>query len=382
MHPCSFPFFYALLRNNFIYFFFSLQKRSVIICTKHIKEFPSTATDNLGRLRLSFLKSPDENLSRFSDKMIVHKCCDLNEAYLVNNLTCISNEGYSTQFLNQLQENGNYFFRIGPITCQDQNQVEHFQITSTGQLQVELDDEQTLLVHPDDYCLDDFVIFWDDQLPEVITLVNYCPNSNKSLTLALESDVAATEPKSDKTVVTDIPKCCPKGQIITGKGCQNFKLINQESKMEAIILRAFRSHISAPNETLNLLANTFSLAYENAKAIELDHDLAANKSWITPIFEINANGNVSYFIHYFKENFWDYKAEVNPFCLEMKIFDESLDIFYRPVVLYWTSPFQVPAYLIYLHFISVAALLVTIWIYCIVPVSSETVVSVFIKTIF
>ena len=343
--------------NNFFSF---LQKRIVLICTNQIKEFHPTATDSYGRLRPS---------SHISDKMIVHKCCDLHEAFLINNLSCIPNEGYSTQFLNQLQENDNYFLQITPIACRDQHRVEYFQITSTGQLQMYLDDELRLIAHPDDYCLDDMVLLWDDELPEVVTLVNYCPNSNKSLTLAPESDFVTTKSESVNQVIVDIPKCCPKGQIINGKGCQNFKLLNQE----AMILRAFHSHISAPNETFHLLANYSSLAYENAKEIELNYSLTSNQSWITPIFERNANGNVSFYLHYFKKNFWDYKIQVDSFCLEIKISERSNDYLHhpKPIVLYWTSSSHDPGYLVYLHLSSGLALLLTIWIYSFVPAPSK-----------
>lgn len=330
-------------------------------------------TDNLGRLQLDFLETDGGNVSGWAGKTIVHKCCDLYEVYLVNNHTCIPKEDYSTQFLEGLIENDSYFFRVGSMKCPDQTQIENFQMRASGQLQVQLDDGEMLLIHPDEYCLDDFVIMWDDELPEVITLVNYCPNSNKTLDLIPESEGADSVSEDLKQIEIDVPKCCPKGQIIAEKGCQNFKLANQEAKMEAIILRGLRNHFLAPNKTLNLVANEFSLAYEVAKTVQLEDDLVSNASWITPVFETNIDGNISFLLHYYMENFWDYKISVNPFCLDMRIYKESQDVFYRPVVLYWTSSFQVPGYLVHLHFISAAALLLTIWIYCFVPASSKVI---------
>ena len=313
-----------------------------------------------------------------SGKSIVHKCCDLNEAYSVNHFSCISSEGYSTRFVDQLRQNQKYFFRIGPLTCPDQNQIEDFRITTSGQLQIPSNEGEILLIHPDDYCLDDFVIFLDDELPEVITLVNYCPDSNKSIAVNIEPKVAD---KVEKPVSIRVPKCCPKGQIIGEDGCQNFKLVSGNAKLESIILGAFLSHFWLPNETLDLVADEYSFAYENAKIIKLDNESSADRNWITPIFESDEEGNVSMLLHYFVEKMWDYKASVNPFCVEMKIYKESYDVFYRPVVLFWSSTFNVPDYLVYLHFISVFALLVTICIYCFVPASSKISFLFFFKRI-
>ena len=342
-----------------------------MICTKNVAEFPASATDDLGRLRLDFLPS-SLTLSHLTGRNIIRKCCDLNEAFLVNNRSCIPRDGYSTQFFDQLQENGNHFFRIGLLSCQHQTQVEDFRVTAAGQLQVQVEEGRAhLLIHPDDYCLDDFVVFWDDDLPEVVTLVNYClDKSNKSLTLI--PDIVHPEVEKVGEVAISIPKCCPRGQISDLDGCTSFPLANQQAKLEAMLLRAFRNHGSAANQSLQLVANAGNLPCQDFRTLQLSADEVNDTSWITPVFQTDAEGNVSLLFHYFVDKYWNQRVAVEPFCLEMKIYEQSYDVLYRPVVLYCTASWHVPFYTPCLLYISAVALLLTAAIYSFVPASSKT----------
>lgn len=293
-----------------------VQENSTIVCTERGKELALDATDNTGRLQLVIINSDGGNFSRVVDKKGVYKCCDLHEVYLVNNLTCNSKESFSAQFVDQLQD-------------------------------------------------DDF----NDKLSDAITLVNYCPDGNQPLIFILASEEEDAESEGQREMEINVPKCCPEGQIVGEEGCQNFELVSQEVEMETILLQAFLSYFSAHNETLNLVAYDLLQPYEKARTIELENSLASNASWTTPIFKTNADGNVSFLVHYYTEDLWNHTITFSDFCLELKIFEQPHD--YRPVVLYWTSLSADPSYMIYLHLFSFVALVATIWIYTFVPASSK-----------
>lgn len=152
-----------------------------------MEEFPLNASDDYGRLQLDFLETDDKHFSRLDGKTIVHKCCDLHEVYLLNNLTCIPNKGYSTKFLDQLVENDDYFFRVGDMKCDDPIQTDGLAVQPSGQLELRRFEGERLRIHPDEYCLDDFVIIWDNGLSDATTMVKYCQNDDPRRILQLEN---------------------------------------------------------------------------------------------------------------------------------------------------------------------------------------------------
>lgn len=310
---------------------FNKVKRSAIICTDHIVPFPANvATDGKGQLNLAaFIPAADSSsgLVQLDGRKIVRKCCDLNEVYAVANHSCIPKQGYATQYFDDLLSDDQLFFRVGLLDCPDQQQAPVFQLTPSGDLRIKMDDM------PDDsdwqvvteYCLDDFVVFFDDELPETINLASFCPDRR----IAPVPEVP-TEPTTLPNATVYVPKCCPLGQVMEGGRCQPFRLGDKADRMaESMIVRGVE-HFSLADARAVLVPNS-SL---HCRQQESSYPLLAGTTYAlaTPLFRPVSDNHVSLSLHYYVPRYWDLNVTLQPYCVDLEQFRTPGEVYYEPTV--------------------------------------------------
>jgi len=344
---------------------FNKVRRSAIICTEQTESFPATAVDHRGRLNLDFLPELETSsaLMELSGRRVIRKCCDLNEVYSVANHSCIPKEGYATQYFDDLKNqeaNGeDLFFHVGLLDCPDQLQAAIFAVNpDSGRLRIKMEETDENWEEVSIYCLDDFVVFFDDGFPETINLASFCPPQYPHLTPSVES-------------VTDrglsIPKCCPSGHIVEGNRCQHLKLGDKVEKMtEKTLLRTLQN-FSETNISAGILGPNVTLSCGLSTAYPL---LSAGKYVLaTPSFKNDENNSLSFSLHYYVEQYWDFNVTLKPFCLDLELFRTIDEVYYEPTVWYCTSPSHVSGHYPILLYVSSAALVATFIIYFLIPAS-------------
>ena len=105
----------------------------------------------------------------------MRKCCDVDEIYAASSGYCAPSRGYATQYFDDLAANASLFLRVGNLDCAEMELTPagvDFQLLASGHLRMDDGQRFRVDVHPDFYCLDDFVRFDGDDLPETINQVH------------------------------------------------------------------------------------------------------------------------------------------------------------------------------------------------------------------
>ena len=354
-------------------------KRIAIICISETHPFPANATDNEGKLQLDFIQPASfaSTLTRdVSGKTVVRKCCDLNEAYSVANHSCISKQGYATQYFDDLlSESGDkLFFRVGLLSCPDQTQAADFELEPSGHLRIKMDDESDWieqLLSPDDYCLDDFVVFFDDDLPETINLASFCPEKvlNSSVVVLPTDQLDPKDAFDSSLPIVKVPKCCPAGQILEDNKCKLFGSGEHAARIEPNLLKSFRQLVPERINATGVIVPNSSLAcgFTNNYSMEVSY------AWVTPLFHLKEDNNISLSLKFDWENYWDLEVVLEPFCLEIKQYKTSGIVFNEAMVFYCTKPSHVSGHYPILLYVSVVALLTTFILYFLIPASGKVI---------
>ena len=369
---------------------FNKVRRSAIICTDRIGPFPDRAVDRHGQLRLDFIQDSSVGLAAsplmdLAGRKVIRKCCDTNEVYSVANHSCMAKTGYATQYFDDMaSQKGDIFFRIGLLDCPDQQQAAEFELTPSGRLRYRLDDDGGVdwAGETADYCLDDFVVFFEDDLPETINLASFCPARSKPK----EDPEIPVEPiddepnNADSSKAIGVPKCCPTGQLMENRTCQSFKLGGdiKSDRLESIILRAFQQFSLVGNATSGVLVPNMSLPCGYGTSYPLVR-MSQSRALARPLFRRSAaqqdgDGQVSFSLHYYVERYWDFNATVKHFCLDLEQFRTSGEVYYEPSVWYCLSPSHVSGHYPILLYISSAALVLTFVIYFIIPATGANLI--------
>ena len=343
--------------------------RSAFICTTNIGNFPDSAVDLRGRLNLNFL-AKGRKATNFSTeavgRTVIRKCCDLFEVYAAQSGFCSPGRGYATQYFDDLKANKSIFLRFGNMDCSELEltpPATDFELTPTGHIRMTDADKFDILVGPESYCLDDFVRFTDDDLPETVNQAWYCADQIVSVPPQLPND---TE------IQLDVPKCCPSGQVWSQGGCKALQVDPRSiAKYETVLVNAFRKQYTDPDVQVEVaLIHDQQLLCDPQKTQQAFMNGIENDTWITPFFN-SADGNTTFKIQYLwtcPSSSWRMNLSIINFCVEMEQYRTSREVSFYPVVRY-CPPANTEVsihYPIMLH-ISTAALIATFWIYFIAP---------------
>ena len=308
----------------------------------------------------------------------MRKCCDLNEIYEEIDrppyLVCRTNQEFATQFFDDLQSTANneLFFRIGLlVNCYYKQQTTEFRLVS-GSLQVRMNTSSEWseqLISADNYCIEDLLRF-NNGLPETISVASFCVNEEPTVPdfLPVTSYPEVPDLQSSESTTLEMPKCCPHGYVIEEGTCQPQQPYLSDS--ERIISNALLFHLLVTHNISSFLVPNTSLSCGYGKAHSL---LPPSSDEIGKLkFKTEAERNVSVFLHFLKNKYWDFEKPLRTFCVDFTHFRSSKEYKYYPQVFY-CAPSDI---LVSVHFpillsISAAALLATFIIYFFVPASGE-----------
>lgn len=361
--------------------------------------FPSEAVDENNRLQLSFLddRNTTTGLESLSGRPVIRKCCDINEVYWVMNHTCVPKQGYATQYFDDLLSGGDdLFVRTEQFkNCDGLLQAEYFEWHSdwTIQIQINVDIEGcAYLFTSDEYCVDDFVVSLNEELPETITLVTVCPTKAKSLLppsvyercfnespsvppsndidLKQEQDTQAIS--SHETKISHLPKCCPRDYVIEDGFCRLYEHYDQKAKLQSTLLDSVKEFlINAYNKTLKL-DYEFTLKCDFTRSIPLHEASQSNNSAPQLALKFRTSGQNETALHfsYYQENYWDYDSKIPHYCVDMKHSPPDNRI-YEPHVFYCHLPSSVSGRYPALLYISSIGLMLTFVMYFLTPAKSK-----------
>jgi len=348
---------------------FNNVRRSAIICLDRIEPFPASALDHRGHLNLNFLPGVETSSALtklMNGQKVIRKCCDINQVFSVANLSCIAKQEYATTYFDDLQNeaevNGeDLFFHVGPrLNCPDELTTTIFTFSpDSGRLRIKMEETDENWQEVITYCLDDFVIFFEDELPETINVARFCLPQYPNLIPSVDSNDQGLS----------VPRCCPTGYVVEGHQCQPLNLGDKANKIsESVLLRALQSYsdmdldvstgILAPNITLSCgLTTSYSLHSAN------------NLTLATPSFKMDENNSLVFALHYYVDQYWDFNVTLKLFCLDMQLFRTAGDVSYEPTVWFCPSPSHVSGHYPVLLYISSVALVATFIIYFFIPAS-------------
>lgn len=359
-----------------------------IICADKARTFPREAIDENNRLQLKFLdhRNTTSSLNPLSGRQVIRKCCDFNEVYSALNNTCIPKQGYGTQYFDDLLSEGDdLFLRAGLLNCSDQQQPEFFEWTTNWMIRIQMNADEDWDSHSytsDEYCVDDFVVFLDDELPETINLVTVCPvnaevNRNTSGILETRAndtnlvDETATLYAQD-VKVNQVPKCCPRGFIIDGNTCKQLELKDQVPKLESILLRSVMEFSLNPGNATLALAHHhgayFPCSYDQSQILNSAPSANASSHTAFPKFRASGQLETTFYLNLYGEQNWDYDIKIPHYCVEMKYIHNQEGNNYEPHAFFCFAPSHISGHYPTLFYISSIALVFTFLMYILTPV--------------
>ena len=160
-------------------------------------------------------------------------------------------------------------------------------------------------------------------------------------------------------------KCCPSGHIMGEQDtCQPLKLREHSSDVDGIISQSLNNYFLRIHKIVtNLIPNNLSSSCALTRFNETDSGLVK--------FEGDAKNELSFSTHYHLENYWDFKIQPKPFCVDLVLFRDEKEVSYLPRIYFCTSQFHVLIHYPILLCISAAGLIVTFIIYFFVPTSGN-----------
>ncbi|XP_046656019.1 uncharacterized protein LOC124349451 isoform X2 [Daphnia pulicaria] len=402
-------------------------RRMAFVCSVQTRDFPTTAVDSSGKLRLDFVKSEDyaELLtSKFNARRVIRKCCGHNQSldsFAGSNgkPACRENQVLVTRFFENLQElednSTSLFFRFGHANCSTRPiRTTVFQLHFNGSLEIMVDNtnanSNTRLVSIEDYCLDDMVEFgYVTHLPYATTYAFYCPGEEPSLiepefsdgpevTDSPSTDPPPTYPPVTETTMSEpdptysnnddqydnstlitIPKCCPPGHVMGEEyTCQPLWWWPTERPWDEPIEPAVVVSGSINDDLMtyhnNLSATLISnVTLSSCKAGQLQQPipLFAQYSQIIPIFRIDPKHGVLVSFHTLVEYYWDVKSKINSFCVDQLFFRQEQDVYYNAQVFHCITIETFKSHRPIILLVSTAGLLATFVIYLFVPASGS-----------
>jgi hypothetical protein len=398
------------------------------VCSVQTQDFPTTAVDSSGKLRLDFVKSDEDAKllgSKFDGRRVIRKCCrqteslDYTSVKMNGKPACRENQGLVTRFFEDLEELGDnstsLFFRFGHANCSTRPiSTTVFHLNSNGSLEIKMDEtianSSTRLVSIEDYCLDDMVEFdYYTYLPYATTYAFYCPGEEPSLIEPEFSDgsespitdppptyppltkTTMSEPKSTIYPKNDeqygnltfysIPKCCPPGHVMSEEYiCQPLWWWPNERRWDQLIepakivsdsihydFKTYHNNLSViliPDVTLNSC---------KAGQFQIAIPLFVQYSPIIPIFRNDPKHGVLVSIHTLVEYYWDVKSQIDSFCVDQLFFRQEQDVYYNAQVFYCITIESFNSHRPIILLISAAGLLATFVIYLFVPASGKSI---------
>ena len=348
--------------------------RSAFICITGINAFPATAISSAGKLNLDFLdkneKSPEET-SELNERSVLRKCCDQKDVYLAQEGWCgPATRDVSTEYMNELKANDSVFLRIGTLDCFDAMELTpigtEFSLMANGHILMDDHDSFAVHLHSDFYCLDDFVNYNNDQVPEVMSQAWYCANEAITARRAASND--------SQVVEVSLPKCCKFGEVFsTAAGCQPYDYNNRigiAGGLDYALLQAVRGGFQDEPDAVRLDIN-FSpgenVDCEENKQVYLTG--RSNNSFVTPLFQSN-NGTATGKIQYLwtcPASSWAMNLSMTNFCVENEQAEIDNQTFYHQIVRYCPPKSQVSIHYPILLYTSSIGLLVTFCIYIFAP---------------
>jgi hypothetical protein len=390
------------------------------------QEFPTTAIDSSGKLRLDFVKSEDyaELLtSKFNGRRVIRKCCRQNATLdstseFNGRPRCRENQGLVTPFFEnlQLKENStNLFFRFGYANCSYPTRTKQFQLNSNGSLEIQMDNtianSSSLLIPIEDYCLDDMVQFISvTSLPFTSTYALYCPaveelvsiepvfTDGSELTESPFTDVPFTDPPFTETTISEsestysnnddqsanstlitVPKCCPSGHVMDedytckplwwwpsqqygDEFTEPAKIVSDSIHYDFKTYHNNWSVIFISNPTFNGSCKPNQLQQRVPLFVD-------KISQLTPIFRNDSKDGVSLSLRTFIKNYWDVKSQVHSFCVDQLLFKQEREVYYNAQAFHCITIESFSSHRPVILLISTVGLLATLIIYLFVPAS-------------
>ena len=355
-------------------------KRIAIVCVNQVDKFPSNATDDEGKLQLDFIQpaiSVSSSLTQEAiGKTVIHKCCDLNEVFSIANHSCMEKQGYATQYFDDLLSDDTFFLRVGLLPCANQMQPVDYELTPSGRLRIKMDDDSEWLeqlLDAEDYCLDDFVVFYDDDLPETINLASFCRDNVQNTSTMTET---LTEKPTNQLDVSEfyeqnfpevrVPKCCPSGFIVENNECKRYGSGEHAKGIESNLIKSFRQLFPESINTTSVMIPNSTLAC----GFTSNYTMEVSDSWVNPRFQLK-DDKISLSLKFFWKNYWNLEIKLEPFCLELKQTKSLGEVLNEATIYYCTQPSHVSGHYPILLYVSVIALLTTFILYFLIPASGK-----------
>jgi hypothetical protein len=402
------------------------------ICIEQTQDFPTTAVDSSGKLRLDFIQSDkDAKLleSKFNGRRVIRKCCWHNHSFdslsAFNGIyECMKNQGLVTRFFENIQLNekpNEIFFRFGLVICSAKpTRTKEFQLHSNGSLEIKMSSRKgnssNLLVSIEDYCLEDLVKFDNEtMLPYISTYAFYCSGEEPSV---IESEITnesesiespSTEPQCTHQSFTEatrmsepgstysnnddqydnstliIPKCCPSGHVMDEDyTCKPLLLWLRRPLNKTICdiptepAKIVSDSISYEFKTFHKIFNVIFIPNKNLSSckpgqLRVAIPLYTKNTQLTPKFRKDSKNGLSVSFHTFVENYWDVKTpNIHPYCVDQLLSRQEQDVSYNSQVFHCTTIGSFKKFHPAILLVSTVALLATFVIYFFVPASGKS----------
>nr|CAH0105207.1 unnamed protein product [Daphnia galeata] len=396
--------------------------RRALFCSIQTREFPETAVDDAGKLKLDFMKFDADGerfASKFVGRKVIRKCCPHGESMdSKSNLNgwpaCRKNEGLVTLFFDQLQSQDmsrDLFFRFGRVKCDYPIRTTEFQLNSNGSLEIKmLDNSSHRLLSIEHYCLEDVVEFnFNTNLPSTSIYAFYCPDEEPQ-NLIIESEFSTnglelTEPpfttefsfttdpplmaEPESTNTNDplasskairVPKCCPPGHLMHENeykfDCHPLwwwptedQPIDPAEIVSQSLSYDFKTY---HNVSSTVFVSNSSLSSCKPGQLQANVPVHAKNSKKNPIFRIDSKNQISLTFHWFVENYWDVKEEIQSFCVDSLLIKQERVISYASQVFHCITLTPFLNYRPGILLLSIVALLMTFVIYFFAPASGAS----------
>ena len=351
-----------------------------------------------------------EFASKFVGRKVIRKCCPHGESMdtLFDNngwAACRRNEGLVTLFFQQLQSedmSSELFFRFGRVKCNNPIRTTEFQLNSNGTLESKmLDNSNHRLLPVGHYCLEDVVEFvTNTNLPSTSFFAFYCPDEPPNIIELTEPPITTessfmtdppmmAEPESTNTndpfassSAIRIPKCCPPGHVMHENEhifyCHPLwwwpttSFWDQPIDPKEIVSQSLSyDFLAYHNVSSTVFVSNTSLSSCQPGQLQANIPVHAENSKTNPIFRIDSKNLISLTFHWFVENYWDVKEDIQSFCVDYLLTKEERRADYKSKAFRCITlePFQ--SYRPVILLISIVALLTTFVIYFFVPASGE-----------